>query len=450
MKNTNSYPLESLFGRVLSPFENFLRQTTAGGMVLIGATVIALVLATWLGGEVIHHFWDQSLAISISEQFELKLSWHYWVNDGLMVLFFLLVGLELKREMLVGELASLKNAALPVVAAFGGMVAPASIYAALNAGTPTTSGWGIPMATDIAFAIGILILLGSRVPKNLIVFLTALAIADDLGAVLAIAVFYTSNLNIYALGIAAILFAVLLIFNRAGIRHPLPYALIGVFLWYAVFTSGIHATIAGILLAIAIPARPAYAPTHFEQRIKELLASFREVRSNDVHSDPLSNDRMAWIAASVERTACAAQSPLQRIEHELSPWVTFIVIPVFALCNAGIDLGDIQWSSALSQKVTLGVMFGLVAGKFIGISAFSWLAVRLGFGQLPAGVNWKHLLGAAWLGGIGFTMSLFIGQLAFKDPAFVEQAKLGVLLASVVSAIVGLVWLYSVTSKKSH
>ena len=435
------YPLEPLFGRILSPFEQFLRRTTAGGIILIGTTVLALVLAAWLGGERIEGFWEQRLAISLG-RFELDLTLHHWVNDALMALFFLLVGLELKREMLVGELASLRDAALPVVAAAGGMAVPALFYAAINRGTPEIVGWGIPTATDIAFAIGILVLLAWRIPRNLVIFLTALAIADDLGAVLVIAVFYTAHLDMRALHAAAALFVLLLIFNRGGVRHPLPYALVGVMLWYIVHLSGVHATVAGILLAIAIPARPAFTPPHFEKRIDELQAAFRADRLDvQTPDDALGSHRMASIAEAMEQAASAVQSPLQRMEHGLSPWVTFLVIPLFALANAGIDLTQVRWSEALSQKVTLGIVVGLDFGKFMGISLASWLAVRLGIARLPAGVQWRHILGAAWLAGIGFTMSLFIAQLAFQDAARVEEARLGILLASTICAFVGLAWL---------
>jgi NhaA family Na+:H+ antiporter len=390
--------LEWLFERLLTPFERFLRRTTAGGIVLIATTAVALALASAFGGERTHHFWEQSFTVSLGERIAFGMSLHHWVNDGLMALFFLLVGLELKREILVGELSSIRDAALPVVAAVGGMVVPALVFAAFTAGTPFIRGWGIPMATDIAFAVGILVLLAWRVPRNLIVFLTALAIADDLGAVLVIAVFYTANLNAGALGAAAGLFALLLALNGGGIRRPLPYAVVGILLWAAVYRSGVHATIAGILLAMAIPAR-------------------------------------------------GDDCPLERWEHALTPWVTFAVIPVFALANAGIDLTAIEWSGALASPLTLGIVSGLVLGKFAGISLFSWLAIRAGVGRLPSGVTWPQLLGAAWLGGIGFTMSLFIAQLAFTDAAAIEQAKLGILAGSAVSALVGLGWLFA-TAKR--
>ncbi|MES2207181.1 MAG: Na+/H+ antiporter NhaA [Pseudomonadota bacterium] len=448
MNNKKRYPLKNLFGRILSPFENFLHSTTSGGLVLIGTTLLALLLATVMGNATFHHFWNQSFALSVENAFELKLSWHHWVNDGLMTLFFLLVGLELKREILVGELASLKDAALPVIAALGGMIVPALIYTGFNPlGTATASGWGIPMATDIAFAIGILVLLGERIPKNLIIFLTALAIADDLGAVLVIALFYTSHVNLYALGIAGALFVGLMLLNQGGIRRSLPYTVIGILLWYALLTSGIHATLAGILIAMAIPALSTYQPKQFQQRISELSDAFAEEQHEDTSHDALSNHRMASIAGAMERTAEAVQSPLQRMEHTLSPWVTFLIIPIFALSNAGIDLSAIEWEKALAQPITLGVTFGLVIGKFLGISVFSWLAIQFGVGRLPNGVNWKHLLGAAWLGGIGFTMSLFIGQLAFNDPIHIEEAKLGILLASIASALLGVAWLYIFSDK---
>ena len=439
---TLRYPLESLFGRVLSPFERFLRRTTAGGIVLIGTTVTALVLAALLGADAFHHFWARPFSISFDAERGLELSWHALVNDGLMAFFFLLVGLELKREILVGELSSLKDAVLPVVAASGGMIMPALIYAAINAGLPTASGWGIPMATDIAFAIGILVLLAWRVPRNLIIFLTALAIADDLGAVLVIAIFYTPEINLQALAASGGVVALLGLFNRAGIRSTLPYGVAGVVLWLTLHESGVHATLAGILLASMIPARPAHTPAVFEQRIEELRAAFREDRRDlQTPDDPLSNSRMASIAEAMEASAVAVQSPLHRIEHGLTPWVTFVIIPVFALANAGIDLGSIDWGAALASRVTLGVVAGLVIGKFVGVTGFCWVAVRLGWARLPEGVEWKHVAGAGFLAGIGFTMSLFIGQLAFRDPQFIEEAKLGILLASAASAALGLSWL---------
>jgi NhaA family Na+:H+ antiporter len=441
-QHKSSYPLEDLFGRILSPFEQFLRRTTAGGVVLMSTTVLTLILANSPSGKSILHFWEQPIRIGISA-WQLELNLHVLVNDGFMALFFLLVGLELKRQILVGELSSLREAALPVVAAVGGMVVPALIYHGLNPDGPAAPGWGIPMATDIAFAIGILVLLAWRIPPNLIIFLTALAIADDLGAVLVIAVHYTQDLNLPALGSAMGALFILVLFNRGGIRHPLPYSVLGLVLWFNLFQSGVHATIAGVLLAFTIPARPVFTPSEFKQRLIQLQERFdAEAEESSTGEQPLSNPRMATIAANLEAAAEAVQSPLQRMEHSLSPWVTFLIIPIFALSNVGIDFTKIRFGDSLSHAATLGIILGLVPGKFLGIGGFSWLAVRFGIARLPSGVRWRHLLGAAWLGGIGFTMSLFISQLALGDPLLVEQAKLGILVASAVSATVGLIWLF--------
>jgi NhaA family Na+:H+ antiporter len=389
--------VEWAFAKVLTPFEHFLRRTTAGGIVLMAATFVALALSAVWGDAPMHHFWEPRTGIFAGDRTVFALSLHGWVNEGLMTLFFLLVGLELKREILVGELSSLKDAALPVIAAAGGMVVPAAIFAALNPSGEYARGWGIPMATDIAFAVGIMVLLAWRVPRNLIVFLTALAIADDLGAVLVIALFYTAQLQLAALGAAAIVCGALLLLNLGGIRHPLPYAIAGVFLWVAVQQSGVHATLSGILLAACVPAR-------------------------------------------------GADCPLERWEHALTPWVTFVVIPVFALSNTGIDLTAIAWREAMASPLVGGIAAGLVIGKFVGIAAASWLAVKAGWGRLPEGVAWRHLLGAAWLGGIGFTMSLFIAQLAFDEAAHVELAKVGILCGSAAAAAAGLAWLWVAAS----
>lgn len=444
------YPLESLFERILSPFERFIRRTTAGGLVLIGATIATLAITQSPYGETFLHFWEQRFALSVDSDWRLDRSLHAWVNEGLMALFFLLVGLELKREMLVGELSSLKEAALPVIAAAGGMLFPALIYLAFTFGTPAAHGWGIPTATDIAFAIGILVLLAWRIPKNLIIFLTALAIADDLGAVLIIALFYSSGINLDALAAAAIALIVLILLNRGGIRHPLPYWIIGIGLWYALLLSGIHSTIAGVLLAFTIPARPACSAEAFNRQINDMQRAFEvETANASTPNDPMANHRLAALAQGMETLAEKVQSPQQRIEYSLHPWVTFLIIPLFALSNAGIDFGAISFAESISSSVTLGVLSGLVLGKFIGISLFSWIGVRLGVCQLPSGVGWRHLLGAAWLAGIGFTMSLFIAQLSFSDRALVEEAKLGILLGSAIAALIGLAWLYACGNKQN-
>lgn len=443
---SQQYPLEPLLGRILSPFEAFLHRTTTGGIVLMATTLITLIMANVYDSEAIHHFWEQTLSLSVGD-FSLALSLHHWVNDGLMAFFFLIVGLELKREIMVGELSSFRDAMLPVIAALGGMLVPAAIYAGLNHGTPTAAGWGIPMATDIAFAVGILVLLGTRIPRNLIIFLTALAIADDLGAVMVIAVFYTHDIDTGALINAGLMTALLAVFNRGGVRNPLPYWLVGAVLWYAILRSGVHATLAGIILAFAIPVRPRFTARQFDQRLGELREAMHSEKLHKSLSDAFSDTRLTAIAESAEKMSLEVQSPLQRIEHGITPWVTYLIIPIFAFSNAGVDFSQFDLLETLKEPVTLGIILGLVAGKTIGITFFSWLAVTLKLGRLPAGVGWHHLIGAAWLGGIGFTMSLFIGQLAFADPVLMTQVKLGVLLASAIAAAGGLTWLWFATRK---
>jgi Na+:H+ antiporter, NhaA family len=439
----SEYPLERLFGTILSPFERFIRRTTAGGIVLVGTAVLAMALANSPWSTEFHHFWETPLGVGIAGGRRLGLSLHEWVNEGLMTLFFLLVGLELKREILVGELSSLRNAVLPVAGAAGGMIVPALVYHAFNPSGPAAAGWGIPMATDIAFAVGILVLLAWRIPRSLIVFLTALAIADDLGEVLVIAVFYTARLDPLLLGCAAVVVLGLVLLNRGGVRRSLPYAVLGLLLWVFLLRSGIHATVAGVMLAAVIPSRPAFTLRRFDRCLDEMRAAFHAFLSGAEPDDEQHSDRLASIAQSLEFAATAVQSPQQRMERVLSPWVTFGVIPLFALANAGIDVTGLSFAALAEDPVTLGIVVGLVAGKFIGVAAGSWLAVRAGFALLPAGVGWRHILGAAWLAGIGFTMSLFIGQLAFS-PASVHavQAKLGVIAASLFAAPIGLAWLY--------
>lgn len=436
------YQLEALFGRILSPFERFLQRTTAGGLILLGTTIVTLVLANTALGPTFRNFWHTSLRVGIGSA-ELDLTLHHWVNDGLMTLFFLLVGLELKREILVGELSSLRDASLPVIAALGGMIVPALIYHLLNPTGPAAHGWGIPMATDIAFSIGILVLLAWRIPHGLIVFLAALAIADDLGAVLVIAIFYTRQLNMTALVVSSVILAILILLNRGGIRHPLPYALLGLGLWLAVLKSGVHATIAGVLLALTIPARPMFTVVQFEERLNELRDHLTSGPMRDALCEhPLQCPEMATVAQNLEKAANDVQSPQQRMEHALHPWVTFLVIPVFAFCNAAIDFGALAPLEMLRSPVTLGVILGLVLGKFLGVTSFVWLALKLGLGRLPNGVRWVHVQGMAWIAGIGFTMSIFIGELAFDDPSLVETAKFGILTGSLVAALLGLSWLY--------
>jgi Na+:H+ antiporter, NhaA family len=378
--------------------ESFLSTEAASGLLLLLCAAIALAWANSPGAERYRDLWAARYTIGAAPG-ALTLSLHDWVNDGLMAVFFLVVGLEIKREVLMGELATRRSAALPVAAALGGMLVPATFYAMLNHGGPGDAGWGIPMATDIAFALGILALLGHRVPSGLRVFLAALAIADDLGAVLVIAFFYTAALHGLALAIAAIALLALVVANRRGVRHLGVYLAVGLVVWLAVLASGVHATVAGVLVALTIPARP--------------------VR------------RAADADAPIIREA-----PLQRLEQRLHGVVAFGIMPLFALANAGVAIGG-GLGEMLRSPVALGIMIGLVAGKPIGIMLASILAVRTGAAELPASVHWRHIHGAAWLGGIGFTMSLFIAGLAFAEPAMLDSAKLAVMSASLLAGAVG-------------
>jgi Na+:H+ antiporter, NhaA family len=427
-------PPPTPFQRILSPFARFIRTESAGGIVLIAATLTALVWANSPFAESYHHVWETSLSVGIGK-YALTYSVHHWINDALMAVFFFLVGLEIKREMLVGELASLKRATLPIAAAIGGMVVPALLYAVVNAGEPGARGWGIPMATDIAFALGVLALLGPRTPLALKVFLAALAIVDDIGAVLVIAIFYTDTVSLGALGAAALLLAALAVANRLGARSPLLYLLLGILLWVAFLKSGIHATVAGVLSAMAIPARTRIDTTHFLARGRRVLDHFEA--AGEEGRSILTNRGQQSAIEEMERSCEAAMAPLQRIEHDLQYWVAFAIIPLFALANAGVDLsGNI--GAALTSRVTLGVILGLVIGKPIGITLFAWAAVRMRIASMPLGVSWSSIVGVACLGGIGFTMSLFIGGLAFPGmPALNDAAKIGIFAASLMAGLLG-------------
>jgi NhaA family Na+:H+ antiporter len=351
-----------------------------------------------------------------------------------MAVFFLVVGLEIKREVLVGELSSLRGAALPVVAALGGAVVPALIYLAINAGTEGLAGWGIPMATDIAFALGVLALLGERVPAALKVFLTALAIVDDIVAVLVIAFFYTSEINWGALGVGVVFLAALIAANLIGVGRTLVYAVLGVGLWLCFLLSGIHATIAGVLLALTVPASSFINPGVFLERSRYILERFE--KAGQKGENVLTNEERQAALHALNHASYKLEPPLHELEHALHPWVVFAIMPLFALANAGVSLGR-GIVEALTNPVALGIVAGLVVGKQLGITLFSWLAVRLGVSELPEGIGWRHLYGVGWLAGIGFTMSLFITDLAFSNGALVDAAKVGILAASLVAGVVG-------------
>lgn len=420
--------------RIIHPIQSFFRTEAIGGTLLLVAAAAAIGLANSPWAPAYHHFLDVHIRIAVGD-FIIDKPVHHWINEGLMAVFFFLVGLEIKREVLAGELASVRKAALPFAAALGGMLVPAALYAALNAGGPGGSGWGIPMATDIAFAIGILSMLGGRIPAGIPVFLTALAIIDDLGGVLVIALFYGGGLSANSLLTGFVILLVSYLANRMGLRHSMVYVVLGVALWLAFLDSGVHATVAGVLLAMTIPENAVIPGGRFTERIEKLIGRFKERDSTDNPLERAENQQA--IIQEIETACYDVAAPLQTIEHKLHPWVAYGIMPVFAFANAGVEIHLDGILGTLLQPVTLGILIGLVLGKQAGIMLFSWLAVRAGWVELPAGSGWRDVYAVSWLAGIGFTMSLFIGNLAFADPELVHQAKTGILAASLIAGVTG-------------
>jgi NhaA family Na+:H+ antiporter len=421
--------------QVRNLFSRFTRVQASSGIVLMLATVLAFVLANSGAAEAINNFWHTYLTFSFGD-FSLSEDLLHWVNDGLMVLFFFVVGLEIKREITVGELASPRRAILPVMGALGGMVVPAGIFWAINAGTEQINGWAIPVATDIAFTLGLLALLGRRVPISLKIFFTALAIVDDLGAVLVVALFYSGEILWGALGIGGVILLVLIAFNWAGVRNPLPYTILGLGLWLAFLQSGVHPTIAGVLLALTIPAKTRARAEAFMAQCIAVLGGVDTEEMQPLEPDVQENDRRQAAAHTLEAIAERMQSPAQRLEHSLAPWASYLVLPIFALANAGVVLsGDIV--SVLGTRLSLGIILGLVLGKSLGITGFTWLALKLGIAEMPRRVEWPQLFSATWLAGIGFTMSLFIAGSAFEVGPLLNTAKLSILVASLLSGTIG-------------
>jgi NhaA family Na+:H+ antiporter len=428
--------------RIVRPFQDFAQKQSSGGILLIAATFVALVWANSPWGESYTALWHTKLTIGV-DGFSLSKDLTHWINDGLMAVFFLVVGLEIKREILVGELSSLRGASLPIAAALGGALLPALIYLAINAGTEGSAGWGIPMATDIAFALGVLALLGQKASVGLKVFLTALAIVDDIVAVLVIAIFYTSEISWGALGIGGLFLAALVVANLIGVGRTLVYAVLGIGLWLAFLLSGVHATIAGVLLALTVPASSFINPGAFLERSRYVLDRFE--KAGEKGENVLTNEERQAALHALNDATYKLEPPLHELEHALHPWVVFAIMPLFALANAGVSLGG-SLAEALTSPVALGIVAGLVVGKQLGITLFAWLAVKSGLSELPGGITWRHVYGAGWLAGIGFTMSLFITDLAFSNSALVNTAKLGILAASLIAGVVGWTILRRATS----
>ena len=411
--------------RLAAPVRRFLAVESASGFVLLGCTAVALVVANSPLADAAHRFWDTPLVVGVG-RFGLAGPLHFWVNDALMAVFFFVVGLEVKRELVAGELASVTQAALPVIAAAGGMLVPAGVYLLLQAGTPGERGWGVPMATDIAFVVGLLTLFGRRVPLGLKLFLLSLAIADDIGAILVIAAFYSGHTDAALLGLAAAGLGLCVGLNRLGVRSVAAYVVVGAGVWLATLKSGVHPTIAGVLLGLLTPTRAFVGPTALRLGMADLLADLNEER-DEPQPPELEELQLLRFAAR------EAVSPQERLETVLHPWVGFVVMPVFALANAGVAVP----AGAVTDPVAVAVAAGLVLGKPLGIVGFGLLAVRLRLARLPAGVTRPVLAGAGCLGGIGFTMSLFVAGLAFPDPGMLDAAKVGVLVGSGVSAAAG-------------
>lgn len=449
--DTNFQPWEKSFDKVITPFEEFIHEETTSGLILMISAILALFFANSFLSHHYEHVLHAELAISITGLGELRYTLHHWINDGLMAFFFMVVGLEIKREVIVGELSDPKAALMPIIAAIGGMVVPALLFYFFNSNTDAAMGWGVPMATDIAFAVGVLVLLGSRVPKTVLTFLVGLAIVDDLGAVVVIALFYTEQIFINWLFLAVATFIVLIVFNRMGIRKPLPYFIIGLVMWFAMLQSGIHATLAGVLVALTIPVKPKFDHTLFVDHMNEILKALKVTQNKNTESKNISiihdNESRAMLQ-TLENGVHSVESPLQRLEHAMHMPVAFIIIPLFALANAGIPIDINSLGQTLNHPVALGVIAGLILGKLIGVAGITWLAIKLGLGRLPEGMTGHHLIGVGFLAGIGFTMSIFIAELGFSNSAEnLLMAKTGVLFASIIAGSCGYYWL-RITGKK--
>jgi NhaA family Na+:H+ antiporter len=434
-------PVASEFERIFQPSQWFFTNEVISALLLLLASVSAVYWANSFLAGPYHHFLEAEFAVGLG-RWEISHSLHHWINDGLMTIFFFTVGLEIKREVLVGELASVKKAMLPVAAALGGMLIPGAIYMAFNYGTEYAGGWGIPMATDIAFSLGAVALFGRGLPVGLRIFLAAFAIADDLGAVLVIAVFYTQDISWHFIVLGAHFLLALGLLNLLSVRSLILYGLLGFGAWLAAMGSGVHPTIAGVLVALTIPAQGKYNTLHFVKRVHYIMENFQcQEQSCDHRHAILFNQGHLNAVQSLEMACHHVETPLQRLEHAFHPWVAFLILPLFAFANAGLTFGGMTVGSAVSHPVTLGIALGLFVGKPLGILCFSFLAVRLGLAELPESVRWSHILGAGMLGGIGFTMSLFISGLAFTDAALLNYSKLGILSGSIFAIVAGALFL---------
>jgi NhaA family Na+:H+ antiporter len=433
-RTMSSSPPARPIDALIQPIKLFAEHRLTGAALLLVASLLAVAWANSPWQSAYHALLHTPVGLRFGDLTLVK-DLHTWINDGLMGVFFFLVGLEIKRELLAGELATMRRAAFPAIAALGGMLVPAIIFFALNPNGSASAGWGIPMATDIAFALGVLAVVRSGLPAGLQVFLTALAIVDDIGAVLVIAVFYTETVSVLSLAIGLLFFGLAIWANTLRVRNSLIYLLLGLVVWMAFLESGIHATVAALLMAFTIPARTRLRGEELVDRTVEELALFQHIGVPVDYALNTANQQRVLddMASTIEH----ATAPLQRLEHVLNPVATFLVLPLFAFANAGVTL-PASIGEAFTGSVFFGVGLGLLVGKPVGIALFAWIAVKLRAADLPKGVTWPQLLGVASLGGIGFTMSLFVAGLAFEDPLLLDRAKTGILCGSAASALLGL------------
>ena len=423
--------------RLVRPLHNLMQAETSSAIAILGATILALIIANTPLFSTYEHFWESKFTLDIGNLQLLELSLHEVVNDGLMTLFFLLVSLEIKRELVFGELRDPKAAALPILAAVGGMAVPALIYVAFNLGGDAMQGWGIPMATDIAFAVALLAALGRRVPMGARLFLLTLAIVDDLGAILVIAVFYTSGIALWWLLAAVATVVLAVVMQRARVRAIAVYLVLGVIGWYALHESGVHATIIGVAFGLITPAFAFLPPNRYPEVATKLIDEV-VIRNEDGKVTADEHEANDYTLREIRRLSRETQSPLHRVEHNLTPWVSFGIVPLFAFANAGVPYPDVPVAEWITDPVVVGIALGLVLGKTIGIFGAAWLAERSGIGRYPAGMTSSHLLGVAMTAGIGFTVAIFIANLAFAGSAETNEiAKIGILLGSVVAAVGG-------------
>lgn len=430
-------PKKELVDAFVAPFQKFAKQESSGGVILLIFALLSILTANISQLNFIHDWWNIHFSVGF-ENFYFNKTILHWINDGLMTIFFLLVGLEIKRELLVGELSSLRKAMLPIFAAIGGMVIPAGIYAGFNYGGVASAGWGIPMATDIAFALGVLSIMGSRVSLPLKIFLTALAIVDDLGAIIILVIFYSTSISWLMLLGAFVMVILLVGLNIAGVKRLFPYMILGVMLWIFFLNSGVHSTLSGVILAFCIPSRGKFSQTTFMKIGGYHLDQFGKKKKKEIPL--LMNHEQQKVLKSLDSAIQGINSPMHRLEDKIHPWVTFFIMPLFAFANAGVTI-DTSILHALFSDEALGIILGLVVGKPAGILLFSFFAVKMKWANLPTGATWKHIWAIGCIGGIGFTMSIFINSLAFDIQNLVEIAKVSIVVASILATIHGFIFI---------